>query len=188
MSSRLAQDLQTVGTQQMVAVFLRRSILVHLPYLRHLSGKILIILQIQEAIPDSHCSRKESPFPLLCVEFINMSVTVLFRGNTSFLLGIVLSTSHVLLQVLLFIVFVIIISSPVTLPFQSLLPTYSSINASFTIFFKKVPLILLLLLLEDFPTFYFIFIYFLATLCSMWNLSSLIRDRTHTPSSGGMES
>ena len=53
---------------------------------------------------------------------------------------------------------------------------------------KKVPLILLLLLLEDFPTFYLIVIYFLATLCSMWNLSSLIRDRTHTRSSGSMES
>ena len=81
----------------MVVVFLRSSILVlpalPLPSLRENQS----FFQIQDAIPDSHCSGKESPFPPLCVEFIHISVTVLFHGNTYFLLGIVLSTSHVLL-------------------------------------------------------------------------------------------
>lgn len=96
MSGTLAQDLQTVGTQQMVAVFLEAVLpallLCHLPWKRRHP-----LLQIQDAIPDSHCSGKESPFPPLCVEFIYISVTVLFHGNAYFLLGIVLSTSRVLL-------------------------------------------------------------------------------------------
>ena len=34
----------------------------------------------------------------------------------------------------------------------------------------------------------FILFYFLAALCSMWDLSSLTRDQTHAPCSGSTES